>query len=106
MRSRWRQGGGDGLGICAAHDPLIPGGTLQAHPHAARRVAVDCDEHLLTMAADSGHSSDAGGAHPDLEPDPDPRPAAGVVDHLDTAKRDSGTRRSPCTASAFSAPDR
>jgi len=85
--ARLRQGGGDGFGICAADDPLIPGGTLQAHPHAAGRVAVDCDEHLLAMAADSGHSGDAGDAHPDLEPGPGPGPAVGVVEHLDTANR-------------------
>ncbi len=70
--ARWHQGGGDGFGICAADDPLIPGGTLQAHPHAAGGVAVDCDEHLLAMTADSGHSGDAGDAHPDLEPAPIP----------------------------------
>jgi hypothetical protein len=48
---------------------------------------MDCDEHLLAMAADSGHSGDAGDADPDLETDPDPRPAVGVVEHLDAAKR-------------------
>ena len=40
---------------------------------------MDCDEHLLAMAADGGHSGDAGDAHPDLEPDPDPGPGVGVV---------------------------
>src|SRR5215469_15830059 len=85
--ARMRHGCDDGLGICAADDPLIPGGTLQAHPHAAGRVAMDCDEHLLAMAADRGHSGDAGDAHPDLEPDPDPGPAVGVVEYLDAAKR-------------------
>jgi hypothetical protein len=38
---------------------------------------MDGDEHLLAMAADSGHSGDAGDAHPDLEPDPDPGPMPG-----------------------------
>jgi hypothetical protein len=38
------------------------------------------------MAADSGHSSDVRDAHPDLESDPDPGPAVGVVEHLDAAK--------------------
>src|SRR5580704_7984082 len=85
--ARWRQGGGDRFGICAADDPLIPGRTLQARPQAAGRVTVDCDEHLLAMAADSGHSGDAGEAQPDLEPDPDPGPAVGVVEHLDPANR-------------------
>src|ERR1700730_7079643 len=85
--ARCRQGGGDGFGICAADDPLIPRGTLQAHPHAAGRIAMDCDEHLLAMAADSGHSGDAGDAHPELDPDPDPGPAVGIVEHLDAAKR-------------------
>ena len=31
------RGGRDGPGICTADDPLIPGGTRQAHPHAAGR---------------------------------------------------------------------
>jgi hypothetical protein len=34
------------------------------------------------MAADGGHSGDAGDAHPD----PDPGPGVGVVEHLDAAK--------------------
>jgi hypothetical protein len=47
---------------------------------------MDGDEHLLAMATYSGHSGDAGDTHPDLEPDTDPGPGVGVVEHRDAAK--------------------
>jgi hypothetical protein len=86
MRSRWRQGGGHGLGICAADDPVIPGAPSK-RTRTPRGVSPWTATNAFTMAADSRHSSDAGDAHPDLDADPDPSPAVGVVEHLGTAKR-------------------